>query len=201
MTRPRHGAAERDLFEHVRACEVCGASLAGRRPNARVCSDACGSALIRSRPPAKGPRTCKVCGAVVDRSEHGYGNRQHCSPKCARVSAKASRAKFHRARPERDDEYRARQRAKKLRDTPLDRLWRRWPWMPRVCEACGESRVLDIAHRPEHRRRGAWSSKDNCTPEKIWVLCPTCHALLDRRGFTAEQLGIKPRAEAANAGH
>jgi hypothetical protein len=53
--------------------------------------------------------------------------------------------------------------------------------------------VLDIAHRPEHARRGAWSNAANTTPEKVWILCPTCHALLDRLGYSAEQLGLRER--------
>jgi hypothetical protein len=31
-----------------------------------------------------------------------------------------------------------------------------------------------------------WGLKD-----KIWILCPTCHALLDRKHYTPEQLNLK----------
>jgi hypothetical protein len=196
MKKARSGSAARDLFDAIRECAVCQASLAGRRSNAAVCSGPCGAELSRRRGPS-GPRSCRVCSKPVPRHEHGDGNRQHCSSECARVSAKASRAAFHRRRPEADEVYRATQRAKKTRDTALGRLWKRWPDLPRACEACGESRVLDIAHRPEHARRGAWAVKRNCTPEMVWILCPTCHALLDRVGLTAEQLGIKPRNSVA----
>jgi len=72
----------------------------------------------------------------------------------------------------------------------LERLWRKYPDLPRRCEACGEARVLDVAHRPGHERNGAWRTMEVMEPHMIWVLCPTCHALLDRLGFTAEQLGI-----------
>jgi len=26
--------------------------------------------------------------------------------------------------------------------------------------------------------------------QKVWILCPTCHALLDRKGHTPKQLGL-----------
>lgn len=38
----------------------------------------------------------------------------------------------------------------------------------------------------------------NTTPEKVFVLCPRCHALMDRLGYTPEMLGIKERECAAS---
>jgi heterodisulfide reductase subunit B len=51
--------------------------------------------------------------------------------------------------------------------------------------------VLDIAHKPKYKRKGAWRNVKNTTPEKIWILCPTCHALIDRKGYDPQQLGLK----------
>lgn len=177
-----------------RLCLECGGGIDGARADALRCSGECG---IASKQKALVPttiRTCKQCPRVFIRLGRYEGNAWHCSEACSRVSAKASRRMFHELRPERTGAYRERQRSKRLRDTAIERLWRRFPLMPRACEACGEARVLDIAHRPEHARKGAWSRLSNCTPEKIWVLCPLCHALLDRLGYTAKQLGIKARA-------
>jgi predicted nucleic acid-binding Zn ribbon protein len=174
-------------------CQHCSAPISAQRRTKRYCSERCAVQKFR-RPP--GERACRVCGAAFTPPRHEY-NRRHCSTECARQSAKASRQRFRQQRPERIEAHRAKQRAKCERDTAIQRVWKKWPALPRQCEACDETRVLDIAHRPEHRRNGAWATMANRTPEMIWILCPTCHALLDRLGYTAEQLGIRPREVAA----
>ena len=51
--------------------------------------------------------------------------------------------------------------------------------------------ALDVAHKPGHERVGAWRSAANCVwPTMVWVLCPTCHALLDRMHYPPEDLGL-----------
>lgn len=176
------------------ACAKCGRSFDSYHNVQRYCSEACRLSAHNDRHPIADPhRDCRTCGATFVRSGRGHSNKQHCSTECAAASARRVRREFDRRRPERDAIYRGRQKAKRQRDTSLERLWKKYPWMPRECEACGEGRVLDIAHRPEHARRGAWRTMANTSPGMIWVLCPTCHALLDRLGFSAEQLGIRPR--------
>jgi hypothetical protein len=60
-----------------------------------------------------------------------------------------------------------------------------------ACESCGEGRVLDVAHKPHARRYGAWRSAQNCKwPDMVWILCPTCHALLDRMNYPPEELRL-----------
>lgn len=77
-------------------------------------------------------------------------------------------------------------------DRLITRLRRRYPDLPTVCEAkgCNESRVLEIAHRPTHRRNGRWRTLDLYDRHMFWVLCPTCHRVLDRGIETAESLGL-----------
>ena len=181
----------------VAPCLRCLIPFLRTRSCKRYCSDACRLAAHAARHNKDPRRPCRVCGAVFVRVGQGHANKQHCSLTCAAESARASRAKFYRRNPDRVATYRARAKAKASRDTGLARLWKKYPELPRACEACGESRVLDIAHRPEHRRNGAWRTMANTTPLTIWVLCPTCHALLDRLGHSAEQLGIKPRQSEA----
>jgi len=81
------------------------------------------------------------------------------------------------------------------RDPPtpgnLKRFRNRYPDIEIKCQVCGESRVVDIAHRPGYERNGAWRSIENTTPDKVWILCPTCHALLDRMNYTPEELGLR----------
>lgn len=173
-------------------CETCDSPMKKYVRRQRWCSTKCANKRRNIGPTE---RSCRSCGETFVRADAHDSNRQHCSPDCARASARKSRQEFKRRRPEREPVYRERQRQKNLKDTAVQRLWRKYPWMPRACEACGESRVLDIAHRPEHARNGAWRTMGNTTPEMIWILCPLCHALLDRLGYTAEQLGIKERRE------
>ena len=115
---------------------------------------------------------------------------QHCSATCAIKSARESRCNFYKKNPNKYKEYKERWRGKVGIDSGLLRFYLRYPNAPKKCQSCGESRVLDIAHRPEHKRNGAWRSKSNTTNDKVWILCPTCHALLDRKGYTPSQLNL-----------
>ena len=175
-------------------CSVCGRSHKDRTGK-KYCGRACSDAARLERHPSRDPqRPCRQCGEVFTRMGRGHSNKQHCSNSCARKSARASICKFKVRRPERDAIYRETARRRQTqKDVALARIWKRYPWMPRWCEGCAESRVLEIAHRPEFRLWGTWPTLENTTPEKIWILCPTCHALLDRKGFTKEQLGIQAR--------
>ena len=58
------------------------------------------------------------------------------------------------------------------------------PDAPKFCQSCAETRVLEIAHKPGHERFGERRNNGNQKwPEKVWVLCPTCHRLLDRMHY------------------
>ena len=184
-------------FEMTTPCAICGTPIL-KRSNNKYCSDQCRrTGYAVQFPPADPHRACRICGTVFIRIGQGQCNKQHCSEACAAISAKAARQRFARKRPEREKQYRDKQRAKRNKDTLLGRLWRKYPLLPRCCEACGESRVLEVAHRPEHARNGAWIAVRLSKPDMIWILCPLCHALLDRLHYSAEQLGIKPRVEPA----
>jgi heterodisulfide reductase subunit B len=88
-------------------------------------------------------------------------------------------------------DYRKKSREKIGPDGNLKRFRLRHPEIPIHCQACGESRVVDIAHKPEWKRNGAWRSAKNSTPEKVWLLCPTCHALIDRMNYDPSELGLR----------
>jgi endogenous inhibitor of DNA gyrase (YacG/DUF329 family) len=186
-----------DLFAGGDHCASCGTPFKRRMKTQAFCSERCQAASRRVGPKE---RRCRVCTGTFVTQGRGDSNRWHCSRECARVSARRARLAFKRDRPDRIEAHRATARAKneRQRDTELARLWRRFPFMPHACEGCGDDRVLEIAHRPEHRRWGAWRRTKDNTPEKVWILCPTCHALLDRCGYTPEQLGIKERECAAS---
>lgn len=137
-------------------------------------------------------RTCRQCEKPFGVFGRADANRQHCSPACSIESARASRRKFYQANPSKLGEYRSASRKRIGPDGNLKRFYRRYPDAPRACQSCGERRVLDVAHKPGHERRGAWRSNKNTTIDKVWILCPTCHALLDRMGYAPHELGLQP---------
>jgi hypothetical protein len=124
----------------------------------------------------------------------GGQNKQHCSSECAKKSARESRSKFWEKlgdkKPVKMKEYYDKSRKKLGTDGNLKRFYARFPDAPKVCQACGEGRVLDIAHKPGHERNGSWRSKHNTHLDKVWILCPTCHALIDRKGYDPALLGL-----------
>lgn len=77
-------------------------------------------------------------------------------------------------------------------DTLITRLRKRYPDLPTCCEAagCNEGRVLECAHKPEHKRNGAWRTLDKYERHMFWMLCPTHHRLLDLGIETVEQMGL-----------
>jgi hypothetical protein len=137
-------------------------------------------------------RNCRVCEKPFQVSRQRIdANRQHCSHECAVTSARAARRKFYQEKPHKVVEYHRRSRERRGPDGNLPRFYARYPDAPRACQSCGEKRVLDIAHKPGHERNGAWRSVSNTTIEKVWILCPTCHALLDRMGYAPNELGLE----------
>lgn len=137
-------------------------------------------------------RNCRVCEKpfpVVKQRDDA--NRQHCSRECAVESARASRRRFYQNKPEKYVEYHRKSRERLGPDGNLKRFYARYPDAPRACQSCGEKRVLDVAHKPGHERNGAWRSAKNTTLDKVWILCPTCHALIDRMGYVPSELGLE----------
>lgn len=68
------------------------------------------------------------------------------------------------------------------------RFFYKYPEIPPICESCRETRIVELAHKvPCFGRRTA----ANTTPETVWVLCPTCHRLLDRGILSAKDLGLE----------
>ena len=178
----------------IHYCKRCGGVFQAGRPWALFCSDSC--ARSHKRKDAYVSKFgsgihCKICGTWFCPMQKYGGNVQHCSDTCSRVSARNSRSQFWRRHGKpRALIYRERSRQRIGPTGNLVRLRKRYPDLPKQCEACGEHRVLDVAHKPGHERNGAWRSKANCTPDKIWILCPTCHALLDRMHYDPSELGL-----------
>ena len=181
----------------LRECPQCGDAIpVARGLNARYCSTRCKSNANNARRRARGnqPVTshdCRECGVTIGLRE-GQGNKWICSDECRRARLARSVREFHTRQPLAMAHYRARTRKKQGPDSAMRRFYGWNPDAPRVCESCGEDRVLEVAHRPECPRLGARRARANCKwPEMVWVLCPTCHRLLDRCGYSQEELGLK----------
>lgn len=173
-------------------CVECGIELPGSHIHRRYCSPRCKARWRKKHGPPKGVHShkCRICGTSF-RIGAGQHNKWLCSAKCRRASQALSIRTFHERRPQQEAIYRARTKAKRLPDSNLVRFYRTNRTAPKACECCGEQRVLDVAHKPNAKRLGAWRSSANCKwPSMVWVLCPTCHALIDRMHYPPEDLGL-----------
>lgn len=173
-------------------CVVCGMAMVGAHVHKKYCSRRCKSKYYRENPcpPSSNGHVCRICGTHFQISETQY-NKWLCSPECIRASNAKSVRTFHERRPQSMAIYRARTKEKMPPDSNVRRFYRTNPDAPRACESCGEKRVLEIAHKPGHERFGERRTAANMKwPEKVWVLCPTCHRLLDRMNYSPSELGL-----------
>ena len=178
------------MNEVKRYCIFCGIDFIATRAWHKFCSHKCQEAKRRKDAGLIKDigRYCKQCGIHFIPTT---SQQQHCSSECSAKSARQSRSKFFKNNPGISKIYYERSRTKNGKDGNLKRLYKRYPDLPKQCESCGDNRVLDIAHKPNHKRNGEWRSVKNTTPEKIWILCPTCHALIDRMNYDPKELGLK----------
>jgi len=172
-------------------CINCGQEISS--PRGRMyCDNQCGAAYRwkLSEKDTDKPRECLECGKIFY-AKPWQNQKRLCSNDCRRSRNSRKVKEWQKKNPEEIEKYRETQRAKKRKDSSIERFYRWNPDAPRACEACGETRVLDSAHKPGHERVGRGRCKSrNKWPEKVWVLCPTCHALLDRLHYSPEDLGL-----------
>lgn len=176
----------------LRTCDHCGIEYSFRRSDSRFCSQKCGAAFRWAAAPkdTDKARSCRVCGKQFFATKDANQKRT-CSDECRRARIAKITREWHQRNPEREAIYRHRTKEKQLPESNLRRFRMRNPDAPTACESCGESRVLDVAHKPGYERNGAWRSAKNCVwPQMVWLLCPTCHALLDRMRYRPEELGL-----------
>ena len=178
--------------ESLPGCHECGSVMLDVRSNRKFCSPKCKqvASYKRQRSNRVTHHTCRICDEVFPIFE-GQGNKWLCSDECRRASNAKSVRDFHERRPLSQAIYRQKTRQKHGADSQNKRFYSLNPNAPRSCEACGESRVIEIAHKPGHERLGQRRSASNMVwPEQVWVLCPTCHRLHDRMGYSADELGL-----------
>lgn len=175
-------------------CTMCGSKYRQTESFSWLCDRCFGKKFA---PGAK--RFCRICGKKFRVSREKGFNQRNCSEKCAIQSSREARKRFFARNPTRERTYRGKAtvKAKSIGDGAIIRFAKRFPETPLVCAAiengcpCGEKRVLDISHKPKFKRNGAWRTKSNSTPDKVWILCPTHHALLDRIGVMPASIGLK----------
>lgn len=173
-------------------CVQCSGEMPDSHIHRKYCSPRCKALWAKIHPwvPLSNGHNCRVCGNHIELLP-GQGNKWICSDACRKKRAADSVRKFHRVRPERQSEYRKRTRIKCGPDSNLLRFYKWNPGAPRACESCGESRVLESAHKPAFERTGQGRKRSNSKwPEMVWVLCPTCHTLLDRMNYPPAELGL-----------
>lgn len=180
-------------------CECCGKTFPYFRKTAKFCSYKC-EQLTRKRKKIGDSydRTCKECGKTfcLPVGESRGMRIHHCSDECARISARKSKAASHKRAEEgttaagvgRPRTLSDAERALRRQLSVSTRFFVRYPWIDKACQACGERRVVELAHKVP--RLSAWRTAKNTTPADVWVLCPTCHRVLDYGIETAEQLGL-----------
>ncbi len=172
-------------------CLQCGKDMETKHLSKKYCSRTCKRLYLKAHSAGtKEFGICRECGTQFPKHP-GQNAKCICSAECRKARLARSVREFHKRRPSAQAVYRQRTRDKLGADSQLRRFYAWNPSAPKQCEACGESRVLEIAHKPDHARLGERRSKGNCEwPRKVWLLCPTCHKLLDRMNYSPEELGL-----------
>lgn len=172
-------------------CRQCGQPMQSDHLSRKFCNASCKNAhnKLHGRKRDAGG-VCRECGKSFPRGP-GQNAKAVCSPECRRARLARAVREFHGRRPAAQEIYRRRTREKIGPDLTLRRFYGWNPAAPRACESCGESRVLEVAHKPNHARLGERRAAVNCRwPEMVWVLCPTCHRLIDRMNYPPTDLGL-----------
>lgn len=177
----------------LQKCVNCQVGLPPSHSHRKYCSGRCKAAYRKANGGGRAAdgHNCRQCG-VWFAIGPGQNNKWLCSDGCRRASNAHSVRTFHERRPLMEALYRAKTREKLGPDSQNRRFYALNPNAPRACEACSEARVIEIAHRPGHERLGQRRTAANMKwPEMVWVLCPTCHRLLDRMHYSPSDLGLK----------
>ena len=176
-------------------CNCCGSKFKSERRTRRWC-DKCRTLGGTARATMTFPRACQWCGAswVIKRGDRSVSNKRYCSEECRRSAAVESRLQSkQRDRDGTTDHSKGRPPSRPKgfsrafsRGSIQTRFFLLNPDRPKKCEACEESRVVELAHKIP--RRSAWRKVPKTF--EIWVLCPTCHRCLDSGIETKASLGL-----------
>lgn len=182
-----------------RNCAHCGAAFTTAHRSGLYCSTVCRThaSQERCRQSKAGewlrtPRTCGICKTEFMCTLATGPNKKYCSPLCVAAARGRDMAAFKQQHPTAMQQYNAVRKTKYGADTLMSRVRKKYPDLPTACEACGETRVLELAHKPEYARNGRWRTSDLYERHMFWVLCPTCHRVIDKHVQTPDELGLAP---------
>lgn len=189
---------KRVRFGYTVPCEECGEPFRQVNGRQRFCGSRCWSRRKRKAAAQRTthwtniPRECLRCGTRFYRTLAAGPNQKYCSRKCATCASEERVQRFKETNPSAMQAYNVTRYAKHGKDTVLMRLRRRYPDLPTTCEAkgCSEARILEIAHKPQFKRNGAWRTMAVYERHMFWLLCPTCHRLLDTGLASESELGL-----------
>lgn len=187
------------LYERFnKTCPVCNTDFIAENNSQVYCSLPCRiknqKQKISNADWRKTPKKCKMCSKEFIIPENSSPIRAYCSKECQIKGYKVNVIKFRELNPESMNLYnKVRRKKYGDKDTLVIRLRKKYPDLPKCCEAkgCSESRVIELAHKPEHKRNGACRVLKYYERHMFWVLCPTHHALIDRAGFPPIEFGLK----------
>lgn len=178
-------------------CEHCGKMYIPFRKRSRFCSNLCSAQWhYKRKNTVQRERPCKECQSIF--SYNGIGHLNFCSDKCARIAASRSKiisartaAQWRKDHPNETAKYRKVQKERNpesVKGGLTQRFFAKYPHVKYQCQSCGEKRIVELAHKIA--RNGAWRTLGNTTEKDVWILCPTCHRLLDFGICTKEQLNL-----------
>jgi len=130
-------------------------------------------------------RACKKCGKDFV-YENGSQAKRYCSSECFKAAQKEKQRSCVQAYVL---EHGARY-SNSGKDRTVFRFIRKNPDIPYACQSCGENRIVEISHKPSRRRGGRKLLRGNSDRNDVWLLCPTCHELIDRMGYDPKELGL-----------
>ena len=184
----------------IRHCGQCHIQFSTGNRAALYCTEACRTKAATKRRDRTNSgewlRTkiaCGICGKEFFRTKATGPNKKYCSVECTTHARKRDYERFKILTPRAMKGYNQNRYQRHGRDTLITRLYKHYPDLPKICEAkdCNEARVLEAAHRPEFKRNGAWRTMDKYERHMFWMLCPTCHRVLDFGIETPVQLGLQ----------
>lgn len=176
-------------------CPACNSAFRALNRAQVYCTDHCRNKAASRREKDRhwtDPRSCIVCQNTFSISTPLQSNRKTCSDECAVRRRQSIRANWQKCNTSMQSAYNEIRYRRNGKDTLKNRLYRKYSDLPRCCESCGlaELEILEFAHKPEHKRNGAYQSMKFYERHMFWVLCPNDHKRLDKGLKTPSELKL-----------
>ncbi len=185
-----------------KTCPVCEVSYLPDSRSQVYCSTRCRSKAQGARNAASAGKphwretgkVCAICATHFMPPTKMSSNAKYCSDACRIEGVRVYQKKFKDRNPGIQAVY---NRARETKEggnsgTLQQRLYKRYPDLPKCCEACGldEPGILEAAHKPGFGRNGGHMVMKFYERHMFWMLCPNDHTRLDRKLNTPAELGL-----------